>query len=416
MTNSAKRPTGKPLAKASKNEVGVQVVKERIRLSLPREISRAVYGVDQKIISPGLPATPEALKLMQGKAAQMTVDILTGHFDSSLTKYELGVVAANKLISIDGGKKPELGILELWEKFKEYKRPSLAETTFINEWEKKYTRYLTRAIEETDRTPVEIRNYIIANFNAHIAKNLLRNLELAYMWGIQHELVTKNPFLGMAEEITVKKKEKEDDSFNEDEDTRAFTLDEMNAIIEYFENTPTVNHWASFVKFLFYTGCRPGEAAALRWKHVEKDCKVIKFSQSYEHRTRITKCTKTETIRIFPCHSKLQALLLEIKNDSINGESLVFTGKQGGQINQRVFSHTWKGSPGVNMKGIIPTLIEQGKVKQYLKPYATRHTFITTQVNGGKDACVIAAWVGNSAEVIWKHYYQHKHDERPIDM
>lgn len=416
MVSSAKRPSSRTPAKASKNEVGVQIVKDRIRLSLPREISRAVYGVEQKIISPGLPATPEAVKSMESKAARMTADILTGHFDPTLERYELGVVAANKLVSIDGGKKPELGISELWEKFKEYKRPSLAETTFINRWEKKYTKYITCAIKETGGTPIEIRNYLATNYCSLLVKAVLSNLELCYKWGIQHELVTKNPFLGMASEIVIIKKQQENDSLDEIEDTRAFTLDEMNAIIEYFENTPTVKHWADYVKFLFYTGCRPGEAAALRWKHISLDCKVIRFSQSYDASSRITKCTKTDTLRIFPCHSKLQLLLLEMKKENNNNDSLVFAGKRNGQVDPNTFVQLWRGRPNSRVKGVMPILIEQGKVKQYLKAYATRHTFITIQVNNGRDAHVIAAWVGNSAENIWKYYYQHKQDEQPADM
>jgi len=203
----------------------------------------------------------------------------------------------------------------------------------------------------------------------------------------------------MAQEFTVKKEVREDDSFNELEDIRAFSLDEMNAIIEAYENSPTVSHWASFVKFLFYTGCRPGEAAALRWKHINPECTIIRFSQSYDSRTRITKCTKTETTRIFPCHERLTELLLKIKPNDLNPDEIVFPSKTKKQINHFAFFRTWRGgTSGKRRNSIIQELIEQGKVKQYLKPYSTRHTFITVQVNAGIDAHVIAAWVGNTKQ------------------
>jgi integrase len=108
--------------------------------------------------------------------------------------------------------------------------------------------------------------------------------------------------------------------------------------------------------------------------------------------------------------------LLKIKPNKIDPESLVFTSKTGKQVNGLTFYRTWKGKKHNNQKSIIQSLIEQGKVKQYLKPYATRHTFISAQVDMGIDAHVIAAWVGNSAQVIWDHYYQHKRDAKPGEM
>ncbi len=410
--DSAKQPT----SKGSKNTVNVRVNNDRLSLRLPREVSRAAYGKEQYIVSLGLADTPKNRKIAQRKADLMSDDIAYGCFDVTLEKYELGVVAANKLTAIDGGKKPELGILELWEKFKEYKRPSLAETTFIITWERNFTKRLKKAVEQTDGTPIAIRNYVIENYNILDCKNLLATLEAAYKWGVKHELISKNLFLGMSEEITVKRKIKGDDSFDELEDIRAFSLDEMYAIIEAYKSNKDMNHWTNLVTFLFYTGCRPGEAVALRWKHISPDCKVIRFSQSYCHVTNTTKSTKTDTTRIFPCHRNLTALLLEIKPSDLNPESLVFLSKTGKQITWSIFARTWRGASSSRVKSVIERLVEENKIRQYLKPYATRHTFITAQVDAGIDAHVIAAWVGNSADIIWQHYYQHKKDVKPADI
>ena len=411
--NSAKRPQGK----TSKNNVGVQAVKGYIRLSLPREVSRAAYGVEQKFISPGLPATPVNLKLMQSRADWMSTDIQTGNFDVTWAKYELNVVAANKLTSIDGGKKAEVGLLELWEKFKEYKRPSLAETTFVKVWQGTYTRYIAKAVSHTDGSGIQIRNYLISNINTNSVKEILSALSFAYQWGIQHELTTKNPFLGMSQEIEVKKKQKAvGENWDENEDIRAFSLEEAAAIIEHFETTPSISHWANYVKILFWTGCRPGEAAALRWKHIKSDCNKIVFEESYDRETRITKATKTETARIFPCNTKLKSFLLSIRPENYKNDDLIFTSKGKRQVDLSSLGRLWRGNDKNRQPSVINKLVAQGKVRQYLKLYATRHTFISAQVDGGVDAHVIAAWVGNSADIIWKHYYQHKQNQIPVPM
>lgn len=268
---STKEPSSKT-SKTAKNTVGVQTVKGVIRLSLPRAISRAAYGMPQKFILSGLPATELNLKLMKAKAEQISIDIATGNFDITWEKYQLGVTAANKLVSIDGGKKPEMSLLELWEKYLEYVRPNLAETTFRRAFQRTYTNALTEAINNTDKTPDAIRNYIITNRTYRIHRDLLSNLEKAYQWGIQREYVTKNPYIGMSQELQSQpKKIQEDDDYNELEDIRAFNVDEMNAIIEYYESHNQLLHWANYVKFLFWTGCRPGEAAALKWRHISSD-------------------------------------------------------------------------------------------------------------------------------------------------
>lgn len=167
---------------------------------------------------------------------------------------------------------------------------------------------------------------------------------------------------------------------------------------------------------MFYTGCRPGEVAALKWGCIKGDCSEITFSESYDRQTKILKGTKTNTDRSFPCNEKLQRFLLSIKPENCNFNDLVFTSKRNLQINSYAFYKVWKGDEKNRNLSVINKLIEQGKVSQYLKPYATRHTFITIQVNAGIDAHVIAKWVGNSPDIIWRHYYQHKQDQIPATV
>lgn len=407
------------ISKASKNTVGVQVVKGRIRLSLPREISRVAYGIEQKFITPGLEATDLNLKLMNAKAEQISIDIATGNFDVSWEKYHLGVVAANNLIPIDGGKKLEMGLLELWEKYLEYKRPSLRDTTFLRTFKRTYSNAIKQAIEQTNGNADEIRNWLTKNRCKIHVVHILSNLEKAYQYGIQHEYVTKNPYVGMAKEIEIKPKQKasEDDEYSEFANIRAFSIDEMNAIIDYFENTHTVNHWANYVKFLFWTGCRPGEIAALRWRHISSDCKEIRFGKSYDFALKITSDTKTGiTTARFPCSQKLTNMLLDMKSKGINPDDPVFTTKQKKRIHRSHFFSVWAGDEKHRNKGVINELIKQGKVRQYLPPYNARHTFITILVNAGYDPFVVASWVRNSPEVIWKHYYQAPDEQKPYEF
>jgi integrase len=54
--------------------------------------------------------------------------------------------------------------------------------------------------------------------------------------------------------------------------------------------------------------------------------------------------------------------------------------------------------------------VEDGKVEHYLPQYNTRHTAITLLLEAGLDAKDIARLVGNSPEIIYKHYAGNKRD------
>ena len=136
----------------------------------------------------------------------------------------------------------------------------------------------------------------------------------------------------MAEKIKVIKS-----SSKELDEIDPFSKEERDAIIVAFESHPVYNYYAPFVKFLFWTGARTGEAIALKWKHISRDFKTISFCESVSSQLKIRKDTKTHKARNFPCNSQLQALLKSIETKNTDPESLVFPAKRGGEINSRHF-------------------------------------------------------------------------------
>ncbi len=81
--------------------------------------------------------------------------------------------------------------------------------------------------------------------------------------------------------------------------------------------------------------------------------------------------------------------------------------KKGREINIHTFNATvWKGcrARGVYKEGIVSKLVREGLVERYRPQYQTRHTFITICVEDGKSPAQVAKWVGNSAEIIMRHY------------
>lgn len=169
-----------------------------------------------------------------------------------------------------------------------------------------------------------------------------------------------------------------------------FTTDEVEKIKEEFRD----NHYRAFVLFLLHTGCRPSEAIGIQWSDIEFDNDRIHFHQSLSRnqenpKERIRKSTKTGKNRFTPLSGELRAVLHSY--EPVN-DSLVFTTPEGESIND----DTFRKSPWT-------PLLKRCNVR-YRSPYNLRHTFISHALKKGVDVVTVAYWVGNSPEVIYKHY------------
>jgi integrase len=171
-------------------------------------------------------------------------------------------------------------------------------------------------------------------------------------------------------------------------DVQPFTEQERDRIITAFKQEE--EFYAPLIEFLFLTGCRPSEAIALRWRHIDADLTRITFCEARVY--GITKSTKTNKSRIFPINLKLRSLLSAIKPRAIDSEALVFSSKTGLVIDEHnLGNRQWK------------PILEKLAIRQ--RPiYNCRHTFISTCLAKGTQVRQVASWVGNSPRTIWEHY------------
>jgi integrase len=129
-------------------------------------------------------------------------------------------------------------------------------------------------------------------------------------------------------------------------------------------------------------------------------------------RTKEDKGLKTERYgkkkRRFPCGKRLQSFLKEMweKQGNPNPKSKVFLCRKGNPVKWESFYLCWAGThkKNTNVDGVIEILAKEGKVGHYLKPYSTRHSFITWQLAHGMTPANVAKLVGNTPEMIYKHY------------
>jgi len=376
--------------------IGIEVNNGKYRLRLPASMTGGCNS--KRYISTRLPATPENLRRVERQIVIMEDDLDKGVFDGTLAKYSFKLPQLTLVQTLH----PQVSLMDLWLGYCEFMKPQLAETTYIIQYESRYTNHV-KNLKGFDFTTVEgvcsIRDHLLKSCTPYTTKRVLARLSAMTSWGMKSKrlTLTVNPFTEVIEELKVPKDKLDPDPF---------TLEERDIILETLKTHPVHSHYYNFIRFLFLTGCRTGEAIGLQWKHISKDCKVITFSDSLDSYLRVRKCTKTGTVRKFPCNSTLQELLLSMTRGK--PDDLVFTTKEGKPINNTNFTtRVWRGyttKSGKKYNGVLSQLVEDGYVSHYRCLYNTRHTFITMAVENGMTPNQVAKLVGNTPEVILNNY------------
>jgi len=375
--------------KASKGSVQIKSSNGRLQLVFS-------HAGKRHYLSLGLPDHKLNRKAAEAKAKLIESDIAYDRFDTTLAKYKPSSALSTFTPTVTPIAAPNLA--ELWERYTDFKRPSLSPNTLVKEFAT-VDRCITQKLPTKNLDgALVIRDWVVANKTPDAAKRLLTQFSACCNWAVKSGLISENPFVGMTLEIKLPKNK----SNNGDKEIDPFTAQERDLIIQAFEKSRYYRHYRPFVAFLFATGCRPSEAIALEWQHIAKDFRLINFEQSAitsQGGLICRKGLKTQESRKFPCNSKLQALLQSIKPDDCPPTNLVFPSPEGKFIDFHNFrNRAWR----TILEG-LPTIL-------YRKPYQTRHTFITLALENGMTVSDVARIVGNSPEIIYKHYAGNKRE------
>lgn len=374
--------------KASKGSVQIKTSNSRLQLVFSQ-------GGKRHYLSLGLPDSKLNRRAAEAKAKLIEADIAYDRFDSTLKRYKPQAA----LNTFTPAFTPKNSLPQLWEKYTQYKSTQVSASTLARDYGIIAKRL---AIMPELEEAIEVRDWLLKKYSSEVARRTLVQLNACSNWAIKSGLLSENPFEGMASDIkkTVRETSRQ-----------PFSREERDAILEAFEKdtyasrySPVFHsHYLPYVQFLFMTGCRPEEAIALKWKHISKDCCKIRFEEALPSDTKILGATKTGKARSFPCNGKLQTFLQELKPGKSSPEALVFPSPRGGVIDTHNFSNRiWR--------PVLEALLRESKVEQSLPQYNIRHSFITLALENGLDAKDVARLVGNSPEIIYRHYAGNKRE------
>lgn len=318
----------------------------------------------------GLRDDPVNRTVASQRAAQIRLDILSGNFDETLEKYKGDRIPHQ-------GK--DFGAVALFERFIEMKSHQTQPRTL-----EKYRGLLVwlrdffgdRPATEADASPFIA--WLRENLEPVTAHERLGLLKAAWRWGMEQGWIRENPWEGHVIRKPPKQKPK------------AFTKAEVEAILNGFGESRYYRHYADYVRFKFGTGCRTGEVNALRWRHFHDDCSVVWVGESYTHGE--FKGTKTGKARDVKLSVSLATMLRSRLADSQGeGDDLVFPAPRGGPIDEHNFKRAWA------------KVLEKVGVR-YIRPYGTRHTFISHALDSGMNPVEVAAITGHDVKTLYENY------------
>ncbi|BAY98052.1 hypothetical protein NIES37_20000 [Tolypothrix tenuis PCC 7101] len=388
--------------------------KGNLRLQFSTRISQQFYHKRQAYKGLGRTDTPENLKWANQLAARIQADI--DHpdgscFDPTLAKY-LTIKQLTTISQLQNLIQPPL-LGELWHEFVNWK----LQTKQIQK-----TTYKKNFVVYTNL----IKDFLAAELNLDTANNLIEQLArkqsnkqqikklfslLSNMCqrAISNQQLTQDYFLEIKKTYNISKKPQK---ILNVEDYRAYSLQERDLIIQAFRTSeqPSIKHGADLIEFLFLTGCRHSEVFALKWRNIKLNEGWIFFKEAFDSSTGMTKSNKNRLFKMQGM-SRLINLLIKLYSNGKRDNELVFKTISGKQYSSNTLTDIWAGNTvEVNGKvyrypGVVKKLAEDKQI-EYLKPYSTRHTFISIQANNGADLKLLANSCGNSVEQIIKHYLQ----------
>lgn len=374
--------------KSSRGSVTVSSVRGNLRLRLPR----GLWNDKKQVYLPlGLTDNPQNYKKAEITARQIELDILSGHFDPTLKKYQPVAYESPKPELEE--QKNNITFTEIYQKYIDTKKDKSATTwkgTYINT-----LNHLNGCPYQFPSQAMDLKDWMITHKTLDACRRILMQLNAACNWAAERDLIKINPFLGKSKIKSKKSKAK----------IHPFSTDEKQTILAAFEESDKFSYLLPLIKFFFLTGCRTSEAIGLRWKNVKADCSSISFEEVIilaKGGAQRKQGTKQSPQRDFPCNAQLRALLLSIKPTKAIANSSVFVRPDGTPITHQDLRTAWYGK-GQEL-GIVRQLAVDGAIDGYRPQYNTRHTMISACLEAGISPIQIAQWVGNSTEIIFRNY------------
>lgn len=193
-------------------------------------------------------------------------------------------------------------------------------------------------------------------------------------------------------------------------ESKALTVDQSKRLIECLKNEPLM--WRALVMLLLDSGCRRGEAVALRWDDVDLKTGYthVKGNAQYTvEKGKYITTPKSGKGRMVILNQPVIAILKEWKREQAKwllSMGLPHTG----------FIFTQDDGEMLNPNAPTKYLSKFGKKYNFpgLHPHTLRHTMATVSIANGADIVSISKKLGHAAPSITLNIYSHANQEAQL--
>ncbi len=338
------------------------------------------YEGKKQGLSLGVTDTPVGRAFAAKKMSEISMDLISGHYDPTRLKYRSRKLGANPT---------ELTAVELFEKYTAFiiKDKGLAPGSMH-----RYKAIASKLREcLMDKPAHQVSESIAKNavammggsLSGQTVKTYLFLIRACWEWakGKYHLAEGSNPWENCIDRVKVYPQQH----------PKPFTIAELQAIISGFGSHPQYSHYTEFVIFLTNTACRIGEAVGLRWKHLGADYTTAWIGESISRRNqKDTKTGKARTIQLNPVIKSM--LVNRYERIKPQPDDLVFPSPKGVAIDDHNFcNRAWK------------TILVSCQI-EYRKPYNLRHSATSHALAQGANPIALAEQTGHDKRVLLSTY------------
>lgn len=273
-----------------------------------------------------------------------------------------------------------IGVADAWAAFERERSVTLCATSLSTDY-RQVSRWLSRCpVRELDRGR-EVMGWVLSQQPRQSALRVGRYVKTLYRWAASEDvaLVPRNP---VASYKFPKRPQAADD------DVVVIPRDEREALLAAMAvGSRRSQPWGLVVAFLLQTGLRTGEAFAAQWGDLAQGRLLVHQNMTLSH--GLKNSTKTARRRWVPLNATAMAVL----------------GQFGGEGAADAFIFPWSRQSFMSyFKARAIEAVATGRLSRRYRPYDLRHTAISAWLEAGVPVAQCAAWAGNSAQVIWRHY------------
>lgn len=271
----------------------------------------------------------------------------------------------------------DLTLHQLWGAFVEERSISLCPTSLTSDY-KQVNKWLSRCPLQDTAEARKIMIWLLGEKPVLAARRVAMYTKTMYKWAAQEDvaLMDKNPLASFKMPKAPQK----------DEEIVVIPRNEVGLVLAALSAKRTYQNvnWSWYTEFMLQTAMRTGEVRALMWQDIKENKILVHRNYTLTH--GLKQSTKTNKKRWVPLNDKVQKIL-----DNLDRSS------------DYIFPWDRVAFQSYFRKKLAP-LKQAGLISYLYRPYDCRHTAISRWIEAGIPVPQVAAWAGNTSEVIFKHY------------